>query len=389
MGILKLNELTKNAATYSIKPNTVIIDGNNLVINYLTSIYSSLMKTYPNAEWKCVDMPVLKQLYYIYTDTTNSITKTLNIIKMRMTINEHNVIVVFDPINPTYMINGQTMNLKELEQQKRKTTQSKEAIMKSIINQLTLQGRESEIQEFKEHFHFAELSNLLKLIPLIIKSVVNNVDGVLFVQAQSEADLVIANLAGVFSYSTVLIMSMDTDYLVLVSDIPNVYKTDIKLKQPIFYPYQLWRDVFGENINFDDISFIATLSGNDYTAHASIMSFNVKDYKNFIDGDYQALSRKHKIKNFQTPDDLNDVFKISYDLYHCITQNFDCFEYERTVILGGSTISTTSTDETEELDPDLIEFAKKFDNTLDENLNIITDSKSYLNNLLLTSEFEL
>lgn len=370
MGIQKLNNLTKNAQTYEITPNTIIIDGNNMIINYLTSSYASLLKTYPNAEWRCIDMPIIKQFYYLYTDTVNFITKTLTTLKKRLTKGEHNVIVVFDPVNPVYRVNGDVLNLKELEQQKRKSTQSKKSIKESIIEQLKLQGRDDEIEQFDEQFYYAELFNLFSLIPIIINSL--DVDGVLFIQAKSEADLVIANLAACFSYSSVLIMSMDTDYFVLTSDMPNVYKTDIKLRQDIFYPYELWRTVFGEDITFDDIAFIATLSGNDYTAHASIMSFDVVDYQNFINHNTEALKRKKKIKYIETPDDLEDLFKISYDLYHSITQNFEFDELKK-----------TNTD-------DLIKkYVLQFENTHDENAELIPNPNDYLTNLKEETEFDL
>ena len=153
----------------------------------------------------------------------------------------------------------------------------------------------------------------------ILNKISNNVSNhIHFIQAISEADLVIADLAGIFNYDKVVVCSRDTDYFVLLSDIQNVYKSDIFVKD-YYLVSEIWKQI-DENITYDDIIAIATLSGSDYTNKDSIMTFNMDNYRKLYHHEQvKALKIKKYLNNYNKISDiiqyLPDKFKRTYELY--------------------------------------------------------------------------
>ena len=153
----------------------------------------------------------------------------------------------------------------------------------------------------------------------ILNKLSNNVSShIHFIQAISEADLVITDLAGIFNYDKVVVCSRDTDYFILLSDIPNVYKSDIFVGN-YYLVSEMWKQL-SENITYEDIIAIATLSGSDYTNKDSIMTFNIDNYRKLINHE-QVSGRKIRkyLNNYNKISDiiqyLPDKFKRTYELY--------------------------------------------------------------------------
>lgn len=101
-----------------------------------------------------------------------------------------------------------------------------------------------------------------------------------FINSTDEADMVIKNICKRISLfypeDSLLMISTDTDYSVLLSDIPNAYIWNglhVNSRESILYnPYSLWTDIFediiNENPEVDINEYIIRLSplfGNDYT----------------------------------------------------------------------------------------------------------------------------
>lgn len=139
-----------------------------------------------------------------------------------------------------------------------------------------------------------------------------------FIQAISEADLVITDLAGIFNYDKVVVCSRDTDYFILLSDIPNVYKTDIFIRD-YYLVTELWKQI-DDNITYDDIIAIATLSGSDYTNKDKIMGFDIEEYRKLLNHqEVKGIKIKQYLNNYKKISDiiqyLPEKFKRTYELY--------------------------------------------------------------------------
>ena len=78
----------------------------------------------------------------------------------------------------------------------------------------------------------------------------------------SETDFVIRSLAFTRADedNEVLVLSVDTDYLVLLSDVEHAYLKKIQLtEKKILYPYEIWRETLGVELTFEQIVKLAII----------------------------------------------------------------------------------------------------------------------------------
>ncbi len=384
MGIINLNQIAKDAKVYDIKANTAIIDGSNLIYIYLCTASKCLKDplSYRNYNVNIIDVNIEQQIYSIVEQALLSLIRYTYFLYGKLT-NERNIIFVFDPYKePKYIINHKIFteetienneeinNIKiEEEYEMKKDERKKRAEHKAVdvdslinkeldklvkinnsdvnnevltINEITQLLNISDMNKIKDNNLFQNPKMLNKLTAFIIKEFLyicnkydktdfeftrynilnklsNNVSShIHFIQAISEADLVITDLAGIFNYDKVVVCSRDTDYFILLSDIPNVYKSDIFVGN-YYLVSEMWKQL-SENITYEDIIAIATLSGSDYTNKDSIMTFNIDNYRKLINHE-QVSGRKIRnyLNNYNKISDiiqyLPDKFKRTYELY--------------------------------------------------------------------------
>lgn len=384
MGIINLNQIAKDAKVYDIKANTAIIDGSNLIYIYLCTASRCLKDplSYRNYNVNIIDVEIEQQIYTIVEQALLSLIRYTYFLYGKLT-NERNIIFVFDPYKePKYIINHKIFteetieNIEEInnikieeEYEMKKDERKKRAEHKVVdvdsliskeldklvkinnsdvnnevltINEITQLLNISDMNKIKDNNLFQNPKMLNKLTAFIIKEFLyicnkydktdfeftkynilnklsNNVSShIHFIQAISEADLVITDLAGIFNYDKVVVCSRDTDYFILLSDIPNVYKSDIFVGN-YYLVSEMWKQL-SENITYEDIIAIATLSGSDYTNKDSIMTFNIDNYRKLINHE-QVSGRKIRkyLNDYNKISDiiqyLPDKFKRTYELY--------------------------------------------------------------------------
>ena len=384
MGIINLNQIAKDAKVYDIKANTAIIDGSNLIYIYLCTASKCLKDplSYRNYNVNIIDVDIEQQIYSIVEQALLSLIRYTYFLYGKLT-NERNIIFVFDPYKePKYIINHKIFteeiveNIEEInnikieeEYEMKKDERKKRAEHKAVdvdsliskeldklvkinnsdvnnevltINEITQLLNISDMNKIKDNNLFQNPKMLNKLTAFIIKEFLyicnkydktdfeftrynilnklsNNVSShIHFIQAISEADLVITDLAGIFNYDKVVVCSRDTDYFILLSDIPNVYKSDIFVGN-YYLVSEMWKQL-SENITYEDIIAIATLSGSDYTNKDTIMTFNIDNYRKLINHEEVSGRKIRKYLNdYNKISDiiqyLPDKFKRTYELY--------------------------------------------------------------------------
>ena len=384
MGIINLNQIAKDAKVYDIKANTAIIDGSNLIYIYLCTASKCLKDplSYRNYNVNIIDVDIEQQIYSIVEQALLSLIRYTYFLYGKLT-NERNIIFVFDPYKePKYIINHKIFteetieNIEEInnikieeEYEMKKDERKKRAEHKAVdvdsliskeldklvkinnsdvnnevltINEITQLLNISDINKIKDNNLFQNPKMLNKLTAFIIKEFLyicnkydktdfeftrynilnklsNNVSShIHFIQAISEADLVITDLAGIFNYDKVVVCSRDTDYFILLSDIPNVYKSDIFVGN-YYLVSEMWKQL-SENITYEDIIAIATLSGSDYTNKDTIMTFNIDNYRKLINHEQvRGIKIRKYLNNYNKISDiiqyLPDKFKRTYELY--------------------------------------------------------------------------
>ena len=384
MGIINLNQIAKGAKVYDIKANTAIIDGSNLIYIYLCTASKCLKDplSYRNYNVNIIDVEIEQQIYTIVEQALLSLIRYTYFLYGKLT-NERNIIFVFDPYKePKYIINHKIFteetieNIEEInnikieeEYEMKKDERKKRAEHKAVdvdnliskeldklvkinnsdvnnevltINEITQLLNISDMNKIKDNNLFQNPKMLNKLTAFIIKEFLyicnkydktdfeftrynilnklsNNVSShIHFIQAISEADLVITDLAGIFNYDKVVVCSRDTDYFILLSDIPNVYKSDIFVGN-YYLVSEMWKQL-DENITYEDIIAIATLSGSDYTNKDTIMTFNIDNYRKLINHEQvRGIKIRKYLNNYNKISDiiqyLPDKFKRTYELY--------------------------------------------------------------------------
>ena len=302
MGIKDLNKVVANYPITSKKNwKSIIIDGSNMLVKYIALTYSQLER---DSEINSVNKSLKYQIQYIVQSTVNCMVTTFKSLVRKY--NETTIYIVIDPIkSPIYVINKDntviSIDAKTLTRQKRTKAQQRETIDNKIA-QIEFQFGKitNEMKSvIKQMNYFNNVPTQNKLMEIIIQSVYEEVKNfklpVIMIQAISEADFVIKNIAS-YVDKPALVMSADTDYLILLADIPGVYKSEIKINAPVYYPYLLWQNVY----HIYDINIlwrIATLFGNDYTIDRIIAATpdNVNGLCNlFSNSEYSVKGTKIK-----------------------------------------------------------------------------------------------
>lgn len=263
------------------------------------------------------------------TCTVNAVIRMITDID-KLLIGEKNIIIVFDPVGtPMYRTHEGKTTFKEHEEQSRVNGQvkcySKKLQMARNVIELDYKDVNRALEKYYQMSYILNDHNNSKFMPLVKNELLyalrqydrtelntiqlsqEMVSRVRVIQAISEADLVIYNIASVMSYEPVLIYSMDTDYLALCSDLKNVYKTDITLRQPIYNTYDIWRDTFDDQITFNEVASMATMAGNDFTGKTSLCSFDVEKFKQFYQHHFEDVKRTSKLYSYTY---LKDIVKI-------------------------------------------------------------------------------
>lgn len=355
MGIKDLNKITSGMTTYTGKFNTIIVDALNMYHIYIDGPIKNLTKNngYSNNS-------IINQLSYIVSECSGKIyIYLLSLIKLLVT--KGTIYLVFDPIgDPKYeFLGGEILDLKTDERKTRKTNQEKQNKSNEIKDTLDLKyGLDKKISEiedwkkilknidksfgidtitieevFNQQYYFTQHSSQMILMELIVERAIQKIKNVDIqcIFSESEADLVIKNIAYMRNSQPVLVSSRDSDYLSLLAELPNVYKSEVTgiVQKGIYYPYEIWKQQFGENITPRQIYALSTIAGNDYTVHESLLAFNVKKYKELmnVDNSFKSLrcQKLKKLIDFEpegmtTIEELesvivSDKFKKSYEAY--------------------------------------------------------------------------
>lgn len=317
MGVKNLNILFSNYNNHNAIPkefNYVVIDGNNMIISFL----SSSVKDIPE------DYDITKQTHYILKQCYIMIVTELNKFVEKYNVKE--IWFVLDPNKKIcYNIDAEFFDLidEEIFKENIKEDSTKfKLTAKDEEHEKRNKQKNSSVIEFddddrREIYGYKNITLLHKLLRTIQKSLINLSrfslkansddeepdylnkliklkDTVSFYVAQSynnEADFVIKNLCEDFynlhKDKNVLVISKDTDYKILLSDLPTVYISDLRVRSSdtIVNPLSMWLKFFEPlGLTEDEIYYyvirLAPLFGNDYTTGtAPIININ-KDVKN-------------------------------------------------------------------------------------------------------------
>ena len=366
MGIHNLNYLFVNSLDYSkqIKENnkikTVIVDGSNLVITYLSAVVSGLVYNEPEQQ-------LLQRYKQIIEETTCSISNTLRTYKHIYKNAE--LIVIFDSTsNPDYRIRQgkefKIIKAKELESKTRAARRNNDSKMKSIIERMKLDGKtDEEIECYLQMTHLNRPDNYFKLVKDVTNYLVHTTQfPVTFLSGVSETDFVIRSLAFTRAdeENEVLVLSVDTDYLVLLSDVEHAYLKKIQLtEKKIMYPYEIWRETLGVELTFEQIVKLAIIFGCDYNEHSGLIILDAKDVNKNINntnallksydetsahfGSTRLKKIKDALKKLNKNDDgelttldllVDDNFKEIYEIYCNWEYNTDFVRYNNTSSSG-------------------------------------------------------
>ena len=313
MGIKNLNILINNYSSSTKPPKTfhyMVIDGNNLIISYLSSAMSVMSDNIDIAEQTSF---ILKCCYSMIVEELDKFVK-------RYKINE--IWIVFDPNRKiTYNIDPNTFDV--IDKDMFNNTEPFVLNAKDDEHIKREKSRNSTVKQFdddnkRELYGYRNINMLHKLLRTIQKALVGLSRFVLNVNTldeekdylnelyypkedyklyiakseNNEADFVIKNLCEDFSILhddyNILVVSKDTDYKVLLCDLRNVWISDLRVySNQIVNPYNTWRKFFEPLVDisddemFDYVIRLAPLFGNDYTSGCgSIISITDKDKNN-------------------------------------------------------------------------------------------------------------
>lgn len=327
MGVNKLNTLLINASNYTGKFKTIIIDGSNMIITLLSAVIGGLKKKHYHFEWNVFNLDMIQMFYEIISQTEKSVNNTLNKLQGYLIKGGQIIFTIDSYIEPNYItFDREVLNVKSGEHEARKQKQDRTDAINKQIEVLRLQYAEYNedniwvnekilIEIFKQLDYFNNAGNYLALTNIIIQTIILKNEDICFIRANSEADFVIRNIAFTFQDEPVLVMSRDTDYFILLSDITNVYKTDISLGEPIYYPYEFWRETFNEDITYEKLSYVATLIGNDYVSHDTYLTMDAKDGVKNINRILGILNINNKYGTEIAKSRMRKIKKITQDFY--------------------------------------------------------------------------
>lgn len=343
MGVKDLNLILNNCVQESVSKyhSVVIIDGSNLIFQTLTSQLGKMRKNNMIIkQWGSFDSPLLSQIVFVIQNTINDIS---NLINRHLMNGVEKIFIVMDPgQTPCYKINtkmnynhkyeslitnddslsnGETIevNIKVAEQEARRKRNSKTDSIQKEINyirqlkdsqDLTDEEIEILIKIFKQSFCLNNNTELLRLSWIVLKNIdmTFRKNGVKIIDAIDEADLVIKNIANEFDEETsILVLSMDTDYNILFSDMPNVDVASLMKPDVIHNPNKCWKQILGKAFSYETVIRISPILGNDYTVREPIIS--AKNYEDIlsllnVNGKFNSLKQSGRKKIYKVVDGI-------------------------------------------------------------------------------------
>lgn len=355
MGVKDLNSIVRRQHE-TVKHNfeTIIIDGTNMIITFLSKVSSELQK-HDKTIFNTVDMNIIVQMKYIITKTTEYM---FNVIKRFYNdYSPDKIYFVMDPKDEvSYVINSDMIifdkykelllkdsneicyELKKEEKEARKKANSKKEFVYSKWKKIHDEYNDNILPDiFRQTFHFNEQSNLFRLIKVCIRILSNDIRAYLsenlfrIINTGDEADLVIKNIGEMETNNSdkkVLICSSDTDYFVLFSNNPNIYIGGLRSTDFIYSPIKQWREAFTvngvqmipDNMIYNYAIRLSAIFGNDYTRDTIITSREyINCIKVFIPKLFKITSHRSNIDKFITkelcdyPDDKTVIDYNKFD----------------------------------------------------------------------------
>ena len=323
MGILKLNDLFKSCQTEELNKhyNIIIIDGSNMIFQTLCAQLSQMKKSgLLISQWDTINADLLTQISYIIKYSVERIHDT---IQQYYDNGAEEIVLVLDPadtpnylFSPSFSYNHKyqdildrdlqkgvdvVLNIKSDEQEKRRIAADKTKAKDDFIHEIETFDVLDETQKtqlievFKQSYTFNETRELLRLGKYVLKEVYRTFNDKPFkiIDAIDEADLVIKNIAAEYdSDKLILVLSADTDYNVLFSDMPNVDTCSLIKRYIIYNPHRCWHSLFKDSacFDYDHILRCAALFGNDYTVKNFLVSaINFSDVLKLFEGRIKML----------------------------------------------------------------------------------------------------
>lgn len=337
MGIKNLKYLFQNVKC--VEPpttfNSMVVDGNNLIITSLCSAKSKIEKQYPLVDWQGFSIDIVLQTKLILLESYKLILSELSRFQEHYQLKE--IWIVFDPTkNMHYDIDINTfdlvdrefftanttnsvisLNLKEEEHKKREQSRNiTKDKMNNTISSITNSDYYTKLADsdlltaiYKQSYGYNDSTLLHKLLRMLQKALIAksrfnlhlnfieeredfinlntniNLNCKLYtVKAKDEADLIIKNICNDINIINnnrynILVMSKDTDYKVLFADTPTVYITGLhyEYNNILFHPYSAWRSILPSSITdniYEYVIRLAPIFGNDYTCGKSLITLS-------------------------------------------------------------------------------------------------------------------
>lgn len=270
MGIPGLNEITKVDGVETFDDGEFemcIFDGSNLV--------SDLLFGFRNKYREITDVGTIVQC--LIDDIVEDIQRRIN--KCFQRYNCKKCILTFDT-KESLNYNIQKYWIYEDEHiQRNKSIEYEIHQFKEEERRIRKINHEKTIQKKTFVDNDPNIMSLMGVIIHLITNIYKTDDDIDIIETTDEADFVIRNLAVFYgsSYDSILVISEDSDYFILLSDLANVYKTGVKnikisptrsIPPPIFNVSQLWMNYIGTT-DYNIICFVGILAGCDYTSFVS------------------------------------------------------------------------------------------------------------------------
>lgn len=314
MGVKDLNSFfsSERYRLPSNKPyHTIIFDGSNLVIRTLARQLKRLRESVsPDDPFMSINLTLTHQFGCLIKATVNDIATTIQTFANRHHASD--IVVIFDPLKaPSYHITSDmiydrryshylidhpisnepvddldiTLNIKDEERAIRRAASSKaESVMftvDALRERAALDGRSDDyistlISVFTQSYCFNDTGILARLSSIVahllhFRTFTNVTVSILY--AVDEADLVIKNVACSLNVDDpILIVSMDTDYMILFADSPNIDVGDLNSPMIVRNPHSCWVHKLGAAFSYDIVVRLSAIFGNDYTVHDHLIS---------------------------------------------------------------------------------------------------------------------
>lgn len=281
--------------------DNLIIDGNNLIHVIGSRNISVLKRLYPVTDINInllkkngIRLSPIDQIYKMLElcveDIIGFITGMKELYKMK------NIIIMTDPRQNIYTVTRESiiksvgdkhveaiiedpsiqivaLNIKENEQ----SIRQRRSNFDIAIEQLRIEISESDFIKYSQYLYFLDNNALIRLSSYIYSKIVSLLPEVMIYISQAEADISIRLMAKEMEEmgESLLVISTDSDYHVLLSDVKQAFiKNIFSVDRRIYNPYTQWINLFGDKFSYSLVCRIAVLLGNDYVTHNYIVGTN-------------------------------------------------------------------------------------------------------------------